>query len=64
MIEFFQANLGTVAVAAVLVIILAAALLKIRRDKKNGSGCGCGCSGCPSQGSCHSNKEQKQNKGE
>ena len=35
MLDFLQANLGTIAVAAVLVIILVAAFMKIRRDKKN-----------------------------
>ena len=53
MIELLQANLGTIAVAAILVIILLAAFIKIRKDKKKG--CGCGCSGCPSAGACSQN---------
>ncbi|MBQ6600146.1 MAG: FeoB-associated Cys-rich membrane protein [Clostridia bacterium] len=62
MLDFLQANLGTIAVGAILAIILVAAFLKIRKDKKNGGGCGCGCSGCPSAGMCHGSKEQQENK--
>lgn len=60
MLDFLQANLGTIAVGAILVIILIAAFLKIRKDKKNGGGCGYGCSGCPSAGMC----TQSENKGD
>jgi len=61
MLDFLQANLGTIAVAALLVTVLLAAFLKIRRDKKKGGGCGCGCAGCPSAGMC-SQSENKGNK--
>lgn len=62
MLDFLQANIGTIAVGLILVIILAAAFMKIRKDKKNGAGCGCGCSGCPSAGMCHGNADNAGDK--
>lgn len=61
MLEFLSANAGTIFVAAVLVLILVCIVIKMRKDKKKGGCCG-GCAGCPSQGACHINKEQTDNK--
>lgn len=65
MLEFLKLNAGTILVGAAVILILVAAFLKIRKDRKNGAGgCGCGCAGCPSQGMCHINKSQADNKDE
>lgn len=63
-IEFFAANLGTIAVLLILAAILTPIAVKIIKDKKKGaSACGCGCSSCPYSGKCHAeaNKSSEKN---
>ena len=58
-IEFFAANLGTIAVLLILAAILTPIAVKIIKDKKKGaSTCGCGCSTCPYSGKCHAEADK------
>lgn len=62
MIEFFKAYGGTVLVVAILAAIVVAIVANMIKNKKQGKsscGCGCGCSGCPSQGICHTDGNEK-----
>ena len=63
-INFFAANLGTIAVALILIAVLALVAVRIVKNKKKGvSSCGCGCSTCPYSGKCHAeaNESSEQN---
>ena len=58
-IEFFAANIGTVAVSLILLAVLALVAVKMIKNKKKGiSSCGCGCSTCPYSGKCHAETEK------
>ena len=62
MIEFLKAYGGTVLVAAIIAVIVAAIIANMIKNKKQGKsscGCGCGCSGCPAQGMCHPDGNEK-----
>ena len=62
-INFFAANLGTIAVLLILAALLTLVAVKIAKDKKNGaSACGCGCSSCPYSGRCHAEAEKSPDK--
>ena len=62
-IEFFAANLGTIAVLLILAALLTLVAVKIAKDKKKGaSACGCGCSSCPYSGRCHAEAEKSSEK--
>ena len=62
-IEFFAANLGTIAVLLILAALLTLVAVKIAKDKKKGaSTCGCGCSSCPYSGRCHDEAEKSSEK--
>lgn len=62
-IEFFTANLGTIAVLLILAALLTLVAVKIAKDKKKGaSACGCGCSSCPYSGRCHAEAEKSSEK--
>lgn len=53
-INFFTANIGTIAVLLVLFAVLALIAVRIIRNKKKGvSPCSCGCASCPYSGKCH-----------
>ena len=63
-IEFFAANIGTIAVLLILAAILTLVAVNIVKNKKKGaSACGCGCSSCPYSGKCHAeaNKSSEKN---
>ena len=58
-IEFFAANIGTVAVSLILLAMLTLVAVKMIENKKKGvSSCGCGCSTCPYSGKCHAETEK------
>ena len=62
-INFFTANIGTIAVLLILVALLTPIVVKIVKDKKKGaSTCGCGCSSCPYSGKCHAEAEKSPDK--
>ena len=62
-INFFAANLGTIAVLLILAALLTLVTVKIAKDKKKGaSACGCGCSSCPYSGRCHAEVEKSSEK--
>ena len=63
-IEFFTANIGTIAVLLILAAILTPIAVNVVKNKKKGvSSCGCGCSTCPYSGKCHAeaNKNSEKN---
>ena len=54
MMEWLNANWGTILAIAVLAVIVALIVRKIIKDKKAGRhSCGAGCAGCPMCGTCH-----------
>ena len=62
-IEFFAANLGTIAVLLILAAILTPIAVHVVKNKKKGaSACGCGCSSCPYSGRCHAEAEKSSEK--
>ena len=62
-IEFFAANIGTIAVLLVLFAVLALIAVRIIRNKKKGvSPCSCGCASCPYSGRCHAEAEKSSEK--
>ena len=62
-IEFFAANLGTIAVLLILAAILTPIAVNVVKNKKKGvSACGCGCSSCPYSGRCHAEAEKSSEK--
>jgi hypothetical protein len=55
-------NLGTILITLLLVLMVAGIIHTLIKDKKQGKsscGCGSGCSGCPSQGMCHPDGNEK-----
>ena len=54
MFEWFAANGGTLAVAAVLAAVIILIVRNMIKDKKAGkTSCSCGCSGCAMEHTCH-----------
>lgn len=54
MLQWLEANLGTILVCAVLAAVVVLVICHMVRQKKQGkSGCGCGCADCAAHGSCH-----------
>ena len=59
MINWVNANLGTVFVCVILVAVIAIVLYDMIRKKQKGSfSCTCNCGGCPVSGTCHKRKEE------
>lgn len=58
MFAWFYQNLSTVIISLIIALVIASIIISMMRNRKKGkSSCGCGCSGCPMNGSCHSEKE-------
>lgn len=56
-------NLPTILIAAIIALIFGAIIVNgIRRRRKGEGGCGCGCSHCPSNGLCHGQKNNGEQK--
>lgn len=61
MIDWLQANYGTILVALLLLTMVVLIVRRLILDKRAGKhicggscgSCGGGCSGCPMQGQCH-----------
>ena len=61
MIDWLQANYGTILVALLLLTMVVLIIRRLILDKRAGKhicggscgSCGGGCSGCPMQGQCH-----------
>ena len=64
MLQWLQANIGTIIVCAVLIAVLTAIIINLinnKRKGKNSCNCGCGCSGCAMKDSCHVPTQDKTN---
>ena len=54
MLDWFAANLGTIAITAVLIVIVASIIVyEIRQKKRGKNSCGCNCAHCAMHGACH-----------
>ncbi len=54
MIEFLQANWGTIVAFLTVALLVFLALRRMRKDKKAGIGpCGQKCANCPHSAKCH-----------
>lgn len=52
MLQWFQANLGTICISLALACILTLIIRRLLRQKKRHQ-CACGCSNCPHSAVCH-----------
>ena len=62
MVEWLEANIGTIIVSIILVIIIFLVVYGMIKNKKKGkTTCGCGCANCAMSASCHKqpSKEDK-----
>ncbi len=56
MLEWFNANVGTILISALLLVMVAAIVIYLVRQKRAGkSSCGAGCAHCAMHGQCHGN---------
>ena len=63
MFEWLKHNVGSILIlAVVLAIITVIVIFRIRAKKKGKTGCGCGCSSCPGRFTCHTNKQEENEK--
>lgn len=56
MLEWFNANVGTILISALLLVMVTAIVIYLVRQKRAGkSSCGAGCAHCAMHGQCHGN---------
>lgn len=61
MFAWIMGNMATIVISAILIMVVAAVIVGMVRNKRKGkSSCGCGCAGCAMNGSCHSQKQEKE----